>query len=202
MDTPDPEQAIRQAFDAHQLELAAELALEAYGGELLGFLVARLRNPSDAQEVFSMFTEDLWTGLPGFGWRCSVRTWFYVLARSATARYLLGPQARGRRHESASQLDVLVERVRSATDVYQQTAVKDRFRLLREQLDDEDQTLLILRVDRNMAWRDLAIALSGNADLDSEAIERETVRLRKAFERVKKQLRQMATREGLLGTGD
>jgi RNA polymerase sigma-70 factor (ECF subfamily) len=198
----EAEQAIREAFEAGNLARAAELTLATYGDELFGFLMARLRSASDAHEVFSMFTEDLWTGLPGFGFRCSVRTWVYILARSATSRYLLGPEAHVRRHEGPSELDALVERARTATHVYQRTTIKDRFRLLREQLDDEDQVLLILRVDRGMAWRDLAIAMSGNAELDEASIDRESMRLRKAFERVKKELRRIATRDGLLGTDD
>jgi RNA polymerase sigma-70 factor (ECF subfamily) len=89
--------------------------------------------------------------------------------------------------------------VRSATHVYQQTAVKDRVRALREQLDPDDQMLLVLRVDRGMAWRDLAMAMAGEVELDDAALEREAARLRKAFERVKDDLRRMATETGLLG---
>jgi len=205
MVTNDPEAKIRAAFEAHQLDLAASATLEAYGEELLSFLFARLRNPSDAQEVFSIFAEDLWTGLPAFGWRCSVRTWVYTLARNAASRYVESPQRDAARHVTLSQVEsisALVERLRTTTEVYRQTTIKNRFRLLREQLDDDDQMLLILRVDRKMAWRDLAIAMNGNTELDDETIARETVRLRKAFERLKHELRGMAEREGLLSKDD
>ena len=201
----DPEQQIRAAFEAHQLDTAASATLEAYGEELLSFLYARLRSPSDAREVFSIFAEDLWTGLPAFAWRCSVRTWVYTLARNAASRYLSSPQRDAARYVTLSQVQSyaeVVERLRTATDLYRQTTIKDRFRLLREQLDDEDQMLLILRVDRGMAWRDLALAMSGNTELDDDAVARETARLRKAFERVKHELRAMAAREGLLAQGD
>ncbi len=195
---PDPEQRVLAACQDQRFELATEHALHAYGGELYGFLQARLHASADADEVFSMVTEDLWRGLQGFAWRCSLRTWLYTLARSAISRYALAPQTRVRRHETPTQLEALVARTRSATNVYQQTAVKDRFRLLREQLDDDDQTLLILRVDRNLAWRDLAVAFSDDSELDEAALDREAARLRKAFERVKRTLREMARREGLL----
>ena len=197
----EPEQAIRQAHERHDFESAATLALEAYADEILSFLCARLRSQSDAQEAFSMFAEDLWGGLPRFGWRCSMRTWAYTLARNAATRYVSSPQNRVERNLTLSQpgrLSALVERVRSTTHVYQRTEVKDRFRALRERLDTEDQLLLILRIDRNMGWRDIAIASSGNADLDDDAIDRESARLRKSFERVKAELKRMAEEEGLI----
>jgi RNA polymerase sigma-70 factor (ECF subfamily) len=196
------EQQIRDACTAGQFEAAASVVIEGYGDEILSFLIARLRSPSDGREVFSMFAEDLWRGLPQFGWRCSMRTWAYTLARNAANRYASAPQRiRGRNLtlSQSGQLSALVERVRSATHVYQQTAVKDRVRALREQLDPDDQMLLVLRVDRGMAWRDLAMAMAGEVELDDAALEREAARLRKAFERVKDDLRRMATETGLLG---
>jgi RNA polymerase sigma-70 factor (ECF subfamily) len=198
----DHEHGIRAACAAQRFEQATELALDVYAGELSGFLAARLSARADAEEVFSMVTEDLWRGLPGFAWRCSLRTWLYTLARSAIARYRLSPQARLRSHDTPTQLEGLVARARSATNVYQQTEVKDRFRLLREQLDEDDQTLLILRVDRNLAWRDLVVALTGETELDEASLKREGVRLRKAFERIKHTLRELARREGMLGSDD
>jgi RNA polymerase sigma-70 factor, ECF subfamily len=198
----DHEQAIRRAYEQQDFETAATLALEAYTGEILSFLGARLRSQSDAQEAFSMFAEDLWNGLPRFGWRCSMRTWAYTLARNAANRYAASPQNRVERNLTLSKpgrLSALVERVRSATQVYQRTEVKDRFRALRERLDADDQLLLILRIDRDMEWRDIAIASSGDADLDDDAIDRESARLRKSFERVKIELKRMAEEEGLIG---
>lgn len=201
----ETEDVIRTAFDAEQLDVAATRALEAYGPEILSFLAARLNSPGDAREVFSIFAEDLWTGLPGFGWRCSVRTWLYTLARNAAARFATAPQRRVARNLPVSGLEdvsALVDRIRSATHVYQQTEVKDRFRQLREQLSDEDRMLLVLRVDRGMAWRDLALAMRGDVDLDDASIDKEAARLRKAFERMKRELRRLAEREGLLEAQD
>lgn len=197
----DLEQQIRAHFDAGRLEAAATATLEGYGDEILSFLVARLRSASDAQEAFSMFAENLWTGLPGFGWRCSMRTWAYLIARNASTRIATQPQRRWARNLELSKVAgfvELIDRVRTATNAFQQTAVKDRFRALREQLDDEDQMLLVLRVDREMSWRDLAITIAGDEHMDDEAVTREAARLRKAFERVKRQLRELAERDGLL----
>jgi DNA-directed RNA polymerase specialized sigma24 family protein len=73
------------------LSPAATRAIEAYGPELFGFLLSLLGDEGDAKEVFSEVTEDLWRGLPKFGFRCSLRTWLYVLARHAAASFRRAP---------------------------------------------------------------------------------------------------------------
>jgi RNA polymerase sigma-70 factor (ECF subfamily) len=148
-----------------------------------------------------MFAEDLWRGLPTFGWRCSVRTWAYSLARNAANRHVVVAQRRPERNLALSQhgsVSQAVERVRSATQIHQRTDVKDRVRALREQLEPDDQMLLLLRVDRDLSWRDTAIAMGGETEIDDAAIEREAAKLRKRFERVKADLKRMAEEAGLL----
>src|SRR6188768_1995668 len=188
----DIEPAIRAAHEAKAFERATQLALEAYGREIMSFLHARIRNTSDAQEAFSTFAEDVWTGLPEFGFRCSVRTWVYTLARNAAARLMASPERRPARNLTLSnvgEISALVERLRSETDVFQRTEIKDRFKALREQLAPDDQMLLILRVDRGLSFRELALAMNGNSDLADSEVVREAARLRKSFERVKAELR-------------
>jgi RNA polymerase sigma-70 factor (ECF subfamily) len=178
-------------FDAGQLEDVATAVVKGYGPEILNFLAARLRDSAKAHDAFSMFCEDLWVGLPKFAWRCSARTWSYTLARHNRASHnvaLTCPQV----------LSALAEQVRTTTQVYQRTDVKDRFRALRDKLDLEEQTLLMLRVERAMSWREIALTLSGDVDLADEAIARESARLRKAFERVKTEVKRLAEEEGLL----
>ena len=200
MDRQEIEAQVKAACDAGNYERAATLTLEGYGTELLSFLIARLRNHDDGQEAFSMFVEDLWTGLPGFEFRASVRTWAYTLARNAANRFATGPARRRERNLTFTQnaeLSHLAERIRSSTGKHRQTEVRDRVRALREQLDPEDQTLLILRIDRGMAFRDLASVMSGGV-LEGDALRREAARLRKRFERVKSELKALAKAEGLL----
>jgi RNA polymerase sigma-70 factor (ECF subfamily) len=62
---------------------------------------------------------------------------------------------------------------------------------IRRELDDDDQILLVLRVDRNLAWRDIAIVLLGESARFDE-IARKAATLRKQFERVKDRLRSLA----------
>jgi len=199
----DDEQAIRKAHDAGRLDIAATLTLTLYGREIRSFVGSRLSTRSDGDEAYSMFVEDLWAGLPNFSWRCSMRTWAYLLARNAMTRYATQPQRRAMRNLPLSwpgALSDLVEQVRNETRAYHKTEVKDRFRALREKLEPSDQVLLTLRVDRQMSYRDVAITLSGTPDWDEEAIERESVRLRQAMAKVRRELRRLGESEGLLET--
>jgi RNA polymerase sigma-70 factor (ECF subfamily) len=200
------EQEIQAAWTAGRLEEAATRTMKGYGNEILGFLNARLGSETEGREVFSIFAEDFWTGLSNFNWRCSMRVWAYTLARNAANRYAKHPLRRAERNFALSpqdqHLSELMASVRSVTQLYRRTETKDRFQALREQLDPEDQMLLILRVDRGMAFRDLAFAMTGDLELDDVALEREVARLRKAFERIKTELRRMATEQGLMGSED
>lgn len=190
------EAAIRERFDSGDLQGAATLALERYGDEVLGFVLASVRSQSDAAEVFSDLSEDLWRGLPKFGWRSSFRTWLYVLARHATARYMRAPSRRPERNEGTSQLGGVVDRVRSRTLMHQRTEVKDAVAEIRRSLPEEDQMLLILRVNRRMAWNDIARVVAG-PDADAAQLKRESARLRKRFQLVKEELRERVRQAGL-----
>jgi RNA polymerase sigma-70 factor (ECF subfamily) len=185
---------------------AVTLLLQTYGEELLSFLITRLGDRSHADEAFSMLAEELWLALPKFEFRSSVRTWAYMVARHVAARYARAPVRRKDRNLTLSrngQLSQLVEQLRSRTEIYRQTEAKNQVRALREQLEPDDQTLLILRVDRQMEWRDIALVMNTSEDsaqvnLDDAALEREATRLRKRFERVKAQLKSLAKQAGLL----
>jgi RNA polymerase sigma-70 factor (ECF subfamily) len=198
----DLEASVRNACSTADYVTAATLVIEGYGGEIMAFLLARLRSRSDADEVFGMIAEKLWTGLPEFEWRCSLRSWLYRLARNAAIDFVTAVQNRPERRVPLSQHPSpswLVDRLRSATATYQKTAAKDRVRELREQLPLDDQMLLILRVDRGMDWRELAAAMGDeNAPLEGVELDREAARLRKRFERVKERLRELARQAGLL----
>jgi RNA polymerase sigma-70 factor, ECF subfamily len=196
------ERDVREACDVRDYDRAASLTLGRYGGELLAFVSARLRSAADGEDVFAAFAEKLWLGLPQFEWRCSLRSWCYRLARNAANDFL--SLAHHRRElnlapEAHARLSQLVDRVRTNTRAYLKTAVKDRMQELRETLEPDDQMLLILRVDRGMAWRDLAVAMSDDDATPSDAaLDKEAARLRKRFERVKDQLRELARADGLL----
>jgi RNA polymerase sigma-70 factor (ECF subfamily) len=201
-DVIQSELPIRTAWDAQDFQTAAALTLELYGRAILGFLIGRLRDPIRGEDAFSMFTEDLWNGLPGFGWRCSMRGWAYGLARNAANRLASAPAQRPERNLALvtdATAQQIMQHVRSATQAYRQTDVKDRVRALREQLPPDDATLLILHIDRGLPWRELAVVMQdGEELLDGEALDREAARLRKRFERIKAELKRMAREQGLI----
>src|SRR5687768_10505032 len=82
------ETPVKAALEAGDERRAATLALRAYGSEVLSFVVVMVKDGDAAEDVFSMFCEDVWRGLPGFRWESSLRTWLYAVARRAALRHL------------------------------------------------------------------------------------------------------------------
>jgi RNA polymerase sigma-70 factor (ECF subfamily) len=178
--------------EAGELSAAAEAIVRDYGPQILGYLTSVVRNDGDAAEVFSQFTEDLWRGLPGFRGECPVRVWAYRLAYHAAARHLRDPyRQRGRRLES-TELSRIADEVRSSVLLGRREARQEGIDRLREKLAPDEQTLLVLRLDRGLSWREVATVLAEDgAPVDEVA-------LRKRFERLKGKLADLAREEGLL----
>jgi RNA polymerase sigma-70 factor (ECF subfamily) len=194
------ESVIRRLWEAGDFELAVTRAIEAYGPEIGRFIAGRARDEADARDVFSLFCEDLWRGLPGFAWRCTLRGWAYTIARHAELRYAGSPRCRGNRNVTFSDAHNLARAgARTATPAYERTDVKDRFRQIRLRLGEEDQLILVLRVDRALGWTDIAHVLTGTAPPAAE-LRREEARIRKRFQLIKERLRRWAIEEGLLAT--
>jgi RNA polymerase sigma-70 factor (ECF subfamily) len=192
------EVALGELLKRGALGVAATRALEAYGQELFGYLVNVLGNEHDAKEVFSQLAEDLWRGLPRFDQRCSMRTWLYVLARHATARFRRAPWNQAGRRTDDEQLDALVAHARTQTQPWLRTDVKDRWRSLRDALDPDDRSLLMLRIDRTLEWKDIARVTLGNESPDAAELVREADRLKKRLQLLKNDLRRRAREAGLL----
>ena len=196
------ERRIRGACDAGAHADAARLIIEGYGGELLGFLRSRLADSDASDEVFAQLGEELLRSLPRFEWQCSARAWAYTLARHTASRYFRSPARRpayNRSLSAALETSKVALKSRTPTRPYLRTDVKQRMRLLREQLPPDDQTLLILRVDRNLSWKEVALVMTyDGAALPAEGVKRESARLRKRFQLVKDRLRTLAEEEGLL----
>lgn len=190
------EQQIADALDAGDLAAAAESLVRGYGPEILSYLAAVARDPCLAEEVFSTTTEDVWRGLPGFRRECSARSWIYRLAYHALQRHRRDPFRRRQKKTASRELERVADKVRSETAPFLRTEVKDRVARLREQLGSEEQTLLILRVDRELSWREVgAIMAEENTPLSEAA-------LAKRFQRVKDKLRKLAAEAGLLTAVD
>lgn len=196
------EARIAERLEASDLHGAITIALQAYGPEIIGFLLARERDETAASEVYSAFCEDLWRGIGGFRRESSFRSWAYALARNAAHRRRSDPFAkRGVPLSQVPAIYELAEKIRTTTLLHLRTEVRDAVTRLRERLDVEDQELLVLRVNREMSWKEIAVVFQG-VDAPPAAITRKAASLRKRFERVKGRLRDLAREEGLLGSND
>jgi RNA polymerase sigma-70 factor (ECF subfamily) len=201
------EDRIRRLHWQADLRAAATAALEGYGPEIFGCLVGLLANDQDAEEVFADFAEDLWVGLERFAWRSSFRTWAYVLARNAVHRFRGRPEGSPRlgRLSQSPEVAGLEVLARSVTRPYLRTEVKSELVRLRESLDPEDQLLLILRLDKELSWKDIAVVFADPTDSaaprveDPREIDRRAATLRKRFQVIKDELRERARARGLLG---
>lgn len=192
--TPQQREALDAAVDAalSSGDTRAALAklIEGYGPELLSFLSAVHHDRDIAAEVFSITCEDLLRTFDTFRRECSFRTWLYALAKNASRRH--SESNRGRARIALSQAPELEAARRTTTAEFLRTDTKDRFRALREKLDPKDRALLVLRVDRDLPWDDVARVFAEDGDDASPAA------LRKRFERIKLALKQSATEAGLL----
>lgn len=187
----DLEQTIAGHLAAGTLDAAATAALSGLGPQILGYLVAMIRDDDAAYDVFGHFSEELWKSIGTFRGDSTFKTWAYKLVMHALARYRRDGY-RKRAVPLGSEVSAIAEDVRSSTPPYQRSEVKDRFAQLREALEPDEQTLLFLRVDQKLPWQDVA-AIIGE---QGEPVEIAT--LRKRFERAKVRLRELADKEGLL----
>ena len=176
--------------EGRERDAAAE-AIRELGPDVLSYLCAILRNEADAREVFSQFAEDLWKGLPGFRGEASLRGWAYRIAWNAAVRWVRDPYRQRVKRLETTEASRIAAEVR--TSIGEEVSREERMARLRDLLDPEEQTLLILRVDRGMSWREVAHVLAEEGvEAPSEAT------LRKRFERLKEKLGRAAREEGLL----
>ena len=184
------EEQIKATLAGGDHRAAATEALRAYGPKILGYLQAVLRDEADAADAFSIFAEHLWRGLPTWRGQSSLKTWAFKLAWNAALN--LKDEAwrrRGRRFKTG-EASRLAEEIRTRTGlrVERQRQALDG---LRAELTEEEQTLLVLRIDQQLAWEEIAEVMAvDDAPVDSAA-------LRKRFERLKERLAKLAREQGL-----
>jgi RNA polymerase sigma-70 factor, ECF subfamily len=186
---PAVEAKITELLSRGDLAGAASTGMRAYGPQVLGYLVAILRDRDDAYEAFSEFAEEMWKSLARFAGESSFRTWCYGIAWHVAKRSQKR-HARGRtRPLETSEVSRIAEEIRSVTAPHLKTDARDRFARVREELEPEDQTLLVLRLDRGLSWKEVAQVMSDEgAGVDEAA-------LRKRFSRLKDRLREAVTKE-------
>jgi RNA polymerase sigma-70 factor (ECF subfamily) len=176
-------------LQAGEADGAATAVIETLGPAVLGYL-ASMHDEDDARDVFQAWSSDVWRGLPGFRFEASVRAWAFRLAWHASSRFRRDPW----RQRGVPLADSAASRL--AASIAGQSRMpggrKDTLRALRLRLPPEDQTLLVLRVDKDLEWSEVADVLAEDGQRPEEAA------LRKRFERIKDRLAAMAREEGLL----
>jgi len=198
----EQESEIRRLCEQRAYNEAVELTLELYGEELVRFILAVLRRPDLANEVYSCVCEKLLKNLARFRWESSLRMWLFRVARNECMEEL---RSRTRREHLVSQplASDAAQQERSRTKPWLRTDVKERFRALREQLSPHERMLLQLKVEQDLPWTDVAEVLWDEpAPPTREALEKRAVALRQQFKRLKERLKALAAESGLLNPED
>ncbi len=181
---------MKDALARGDLNEAVIAVLELYGNAVLAYLVSLLRDEANAREVFSQFAEDLLGGLPQFRGECSVKAWCYRLAWHAAARHLRDPWRRRAQPLTSRKISALVQSI--GTSGLAPGSRRSLLAQLREHLTPEEETLLALRIEKELEWEEVAHVLSVHGEQASpEAV-------RKRYERLRQKLARMARDAGLL----
>jgi RNA polymerase sigma-70 factor (ECF subfamily) len=86
-------------------------------------------------------------------------------------------------------------RVRTETSEYLRSEARDRVAALRSSLSEDERTLLTLRIDRGLSFREITEVLGETVgEGDAKAQE---ARLRKRFQLLKEKLRKLAVSAGI-----
>jgi RNA polymerase sigma-70 factor (ECF subfamily) len=184
----DAEPRIRAHLASGEVDEAVTLAFETSGPAILGYL-GSLLPPDDARDAFSLWAEDVWRGLAGFRWECSLEAWLYRLAYRAQARL----RREGYRRRRVTLPESMASRLPdNASSGWTPGSRRHALMQIRARLPPDDQTLLTLRVDRDLEWEEVAQVLAESGEDVTPAA------LRKRFERIKLRVAEEARRAGVL----
>ncbi len=183
---PSLEASVAAHLERGDLDAATTEAIRGYGPEILGYLTAVLRNEDLARDALAVFSERLWRGLSTFRRDSSLRTWAYRIAFHAAVDCTRDAKRHRAEALGSTFASNLAAEVRTQTATHLRTDTKTAVQKLREELSLDEQTLLILRIDRQLEWDDVADAMGATAPT-----------LRKRFERVKEKLRVLAKERGV-----
>jgi RNA polymerase sigma-70 factor, ECF subfamily len=193
------DERVRQLVREGNVDRATTEALRALGPDLFGFVRGVVRSDGDAEDIFAATSARAWRSLAAFRWHCALRTWLYCIARNETLRFLDGARRHNAGRATPSALDEVVAAVRTETLSALRTEKRDALRRLRDELPPDDRTLVILRIDRDLPWEEIALAFLDDLDGSTDdAVAREAARLRKRFQLVKRRLADRAREAGLL----
>ncbi len=186
---PIDEAEIRRLSESGRTREAVQLLLEQHGSAFYGYIAGLLRDDALAADAFQLFSLRLWRALPEFQWRSQLKTWAYRIARNAAYRTVQDPyRKRSERLGTVEQEQLSAKWTRTSTALWRQTEEKQKLWALIERLPPDDRELLILRLGRKMAWKEIAAVLN-EGETDPEVLRVKAASARKRFERLKGRLK-------------
>lgn len=191
-DVDDVADEVRVALAEGDEICATVRALDGYGAEVFGFVAGVLDDVGTARDVYATIGEQVRERLITFGGPCDLRTWLYAIACRALAEH------RDRSACAGNVRSPVALPARGTTYPPRRKSRLDALALLRSSLPARDRELLVLRVDRQLSWDELATVFLG-ADASARDRVREVVRLRSRYRLVKDWLTREATARGILG---
>jgi RNA polymerase sigma factor (sigma-70 family) len=187
-----PGSAIVAQHEPSALARSLHLLIRRYAAEMRAFFRSRTASRQSMEEVYAVFTEDVWKGLPQLRSDKHVRSWLYVVARNALSRHVRFKR-RWRLRHTGSGLDSLPAEVRQSYGT-RQTNLAQLTPLLAE-LSPADRELLEQRLVKAMPWREIALQSArdtGTTDTSEAFVTRESARLRKRYQLLLLSMRQRA----------
>lgn len=186
------DQEVARLVAGGDVRAAATLVIKAHGPAVLRYLRALLQEEGPVGDAFSLFGEWTWRGIARFRGEAPLRSWALGVAWNAAQRVRDEAWQKRRQRLSTGFGSRLAARIRSTSPqtVERRAGGLDQ---LRRELAAEDQNLLVLRLDQDLAWDEIAAVLSSAGSPVTPAA------LRKRFERLKERLARLAKERGLLG---
>jgi DNA-directed RNA polymerase specialized sigma24 family protein len=178
---------VRELVTTGRIREAAEVVLSRLSPELRPFLHRLLGDVALADEAHSTTCERLWERLGTFRWACSLRSWSYIIARREAHRCRMRHGRGGAHPTTLSKADQVAPSCTSASGKVSTTYI-DQLESLRASLSDEDRDLVVLRVDLELAWKDIAAAFLEEDDANPEAVAYEAARVRQRFHAIRVRL--------------
>jgi RNA polymerase sigma-70 factor, ECF subfamily len=171
---------------------ASTVALREYGPQVLTYLRSILRDDDLAGDIFSRFCEKLWRSVRDFRGECAFVTWAYRLAWFAAKEHRRAERRRREERLASDAVSKIVQEVRDGTPGIGSEA-EGRWAQIKNSLDPFERSLLLLRVERGLAWKEVARVMSEDGGAPAEAV------LRKRFERLRLKLHKLAREQGIPG---
>jgi RNA polymerase sigma-70 factor (ECF subfamily) len=178
------EARVRSLVEKGEYDAAATLVIEVFRPDVLAYLHTRL-DEDEANDALSLWSEAVWKDLRAFRWQSSLRAWAIGVARHSASRIVRKPHRHREQHLSSSAASWIAASIGTSLAISAERHQK--LALLRATLDEDEQELLTLRIDRSLEWEEVAYIVETNS-----------AAVRKRMERLTKKLAQLAKDLGLL----